>query len=534
MPFQAKYRSDKSLTGSDLGTFHIACDNIIFKHPNSKGYLYYTSKLQADVKEYYELKNHIIPIKFQYKNHYKSHKSEYIVQELYSEQKKFLKILNKPWTGIGLMCLPCGYGKLVIGCHFAKKFKKVIVISPLRVDTKQAFERIKPYVPDHTQLLFDSDSDGTTDISDLENTFAATSYCICTTEKSAIDVFTKYQYEKDVLILVDEIHEYNESHKMWNFLQNINATILGMTATRTEILANITTELIYMPLCDAIEQKKVCDYEIYLPIIEDNDEFETFIPSELSAYTNIDILSKVIFLVTGMHNYGFRHCILYLSTIEECTQYKKMIEKVFEDYYGDECIVGIVTADCSTKERNDAMEMFRTEIKYTFLCSVRILDQNIDIPICDSVFITNISRSTSEVRTIQRMCRANRKVKSCPNKIAGCFLWTNSDDDLCHMLNMVKNEDPGFYNKIKRISANYTITKTIRTTKEKSHTKQTQSLVQLKCISWKERIQQKFDILIKYFETNTEQPSCSKTAEYNIQSGFNLGHFWNQFDWRAK
>ena len=38
---------------------------------------------------------------------------------------------------------------------------------------------------------------------------------------------------------------------------------------------------------------------------------------------------------------------------------------------------------------------------------------------------------------------------------------------------------------------------------------------------------EKMKILIKYFETNTKPPSRSKTAEYNIQSGFSLGQFWN-------
>ena len=33
-------------------------------------------------------------------------------------------------------------------------------------------------------------------------------------------------------------------------------------------------------------------------------------------------------------------------------------------------------------------------------------------------------------------------------------------------------------------------------------------------------------ILIDYFKATTEQPSRSKTAECNIQSGFNLGQFW--------
>ena len=335
LPFQAKSRTSRALTAECLGSFHLACGDIKHKHPNSIGYLYYTYKLQDDVKASYDLRKHIIPVNFPYKtninNINKIDKSEYIVQDLHIDQKNFLKKLNKGWTGIGLLCLPCGYGKFVIACHFACTYKKIIVISPLRVDTKQAFNRIKPYVPNHNMLLFDSDKEGTTDTKELENTFKSSKYCICTTEKSAIDVLSNYKYDKDVLFVIDEIHDYNENNKMWDLLYQTEATRLGMTATKTEVLVSRTNELIYMPLSKAIEQKKVCDYEIYLPILEgdgENKDFECFIPEELSRCDNIDILSKILFLVTGMYNYGFRHCILYLSTIKECSEYKEIIELI--------------------------------------------------------------------------------------------------------------------------------------------------------------------------------------------------------------
>ena len=450
LPQQAKYRTSNLLTGSELGTFHIACDIIMNKHPNSKGYLYYTYKLQADVKDYYELKGHIVSVKLQCETHYTPRKSDYKVEKLHKEQKEFLKILNKPWTGIGLMCLPCGYGKFEIACHFAAKYDKIIVISPLKIDTLQAFERIKPYIPNHNTLLFDSDKDGTTDLEELENIFKASKYCISTTEKSATEILSKYNYEEDVLILVDEIHDYHEEHKIWELLNQTNATKLGMTATKTENLVNITNELIYLPLSKAIEQKKVCDYEIYLPILDENNEFESCIPEELSNCNNIDIdiQSKVLYLVTGMYNNGYRHCILYLPTIEDCKEYKIMLEKVFEEYYGDECLVGIITKETSSDNRKKALQTFKTDLKFTFLCSVRILDQNVDIKICDSVFITKISSSTSEVRTLQRLGRAYRLVKNHPNKVAGCFLWTNSDNDLCNMLNMIRVKTPDFIRKL--------------------------------------------------------------------------------------
>ena len=181
------------------------------------------------------------------------------------------------------MCLPCGYGKLVIGCHLAKKYNKVIIISPLRVNAKQVLDRIRPYLIGHDLLLLDSDTEGTTNIGQLDALFQKSKYCISTTEKSAKEILVNYEYEKEVLILVDEIHNYNEDNILWQFLEKTTATVLGMTATRTELLANKTQELIYMPLYQAIADNKVCNYEIYLPIIEENGEYESFVPSELTG-----------------------------------------------------------------------------------------------------------------------------------------------------------------------------------------------------------------------------------------------------------
>ena len=66
------------------------------------------------------------------------------------------------------------------------------------------------------------------------------------------------------------------------------------------------------------------------------------------------------------------------------------------------------------------------------ICSIRILNEGIDIPNCDSVFIGNVGTYSSDITMVQRMCRANRLLKRNPNKVAYCFLWT---DDLNKIVN---------------------------------------------------------------------------------------------------
>ena len=52
------------------------------------------------------------------------------------------------------------------------------------------------------------------------------------------------------------------------------------------------------------------------------------------------------------------------------------------------------------------------------LCSIRILDESIDLPKCDSIFISNVNENSSDIKMVQRLGRAIRLDRDNPNKIA--------------------------------------------------------------------------------------------------------------------
>ncbi len=97
----------------------------------------------------------------------------------------------------------------------------------------------------------------------------------------------------------------------------------------------------------------------------------------------------------------------------------------------------------TNKKRDEILKDFQKEDgkKIKILCSIQILNECIDIPNCDCVFIGNVSESSSEITMVQRLCRANRLMKENPNKIANCFMWTDDLNKIVGTLSLLKNND---------------------------------------------------------------------------------------------
>jgi superfamily II DNA or RNA helicase len=74
--------------------------------------------------------------------------------------------------------------------------------------------------------------------------------------------------------------------------------------------------------------------------------------------------------------------------------------------------------------------------------SIRILDEAIDLPRCDSVFFTY--PSNSRTRSIQRVCRAVRLDERNPSKRAQVFLWCDEFDEVAETLSALRDNDAGF------------------------------------------------------------------------------------------
>ena len=191
-----------------------------------------------------------------------------------------------------------------------------------------------------------------------------------------------------------------------------------------------------------ISEKHICDYEIYLPDIRTKnniDDISKEISLESTYLTDLTIKGK--YILRGMLETGSKKCIIYLRNQEEAIQMVTILDKLNEYYFIDLYSESIIS-DNSSNSRNEILNKFSTFDGYAILCSVAILDECIDIPQCDSIFISYPSES--KIRNIQRLSRANRKDKNNIHKISKVFLWCDEYNEISVFISQLKEFDENF------------------------------------------------------------------------------------------
>lgn len=508
---QMKYFTESLITASDLGSFFVAyLINLKTHCEHSKGYLYYKGNLQVDLSDALKKSKDIITYQHNTDNiKINTKKFDETTFPLYTHQQECLDILLKlNWKGLNMINFPCGSGKSRTLNDFAKTYKKVIYLSPLRIHAHQNLKRLIPFLPNATSCLVDCDSNGTRDKNVILDIMKSDSWIISSTYKSAKDVILscikqllnvpekkavleedddveddddmedddieveddmeedddieedddeeKDLYKlTDILLIIDEVHNLVDNEELFE-LCNYFERVLGASATPLDYLdMKYSFNCLYkLSMKKAIELGIICDYCIYLPFITEKD---TLIPIELNDIQSNDkeMLLKAIFLMNGMLKTSARRCIVYCANKVECDKFLKLIKNVCEDYHGCFFWGKRINDDISDKERTNILNEFESDDSekntFKFITNIRILEESVDIIRCDSVFMTNITKQSSERKMIQRMCRAIRKDKTNINKIAHVFLWTKDQDKLVNFLSEMKECDEDFSKKIKKL-----------------------------------------------------------------------------------
>ncbi len=464
---QAKCYDGKSyLKASDLGTFlSILFLRMKAKNKESKGYLYHTCKLESNLYDDIFVNNHkdIIQTKLLLNNNIQEEyiKSTNYEKEIlrYYQKEAIEKLKNSVWNGKQLIQMPCGTGKSTVIAHYLEDcdYEHIYIFSPLRIHAKQNLENMGKYLMDYEKILVDCDKDGTRNIEYIKDKLNKKVF-ISSTYKSALDIIHEITKDKKLLnkkniVIVDEAH--NIYPDLGNILEKFNKVIL-LTATPSEEMKEIIDcETLYKYNMDkAIEDKYICDYRIYLPYLENDYE----VPIEFNEY-NKELVPKVMYLINGMLTKGCRRSIVYLKSIEECEVFNDIVKEVMEKYHYLPYWSERINKDISDKERVRILQEFESEKERSdtihILSSVRILDEGVDIVKCDSVFICGGNGSGNEIRTLQRMCRANRLDKKNINKIAHCFMWCNEWNESLVLLNNVKELDSEFNKKVSIMGIDY-------------------------------------------------------------------------------
>jgi len=492
------------------------------EYPNNKGYIYYTGGLCSTVKLY--LKNNTINKNIILRKYpYKEKKEKYHEIKLRDYQIEALKNINEYYNNNnrGILSMACGTGKTIVMINYILKYKTVIVLSPLKQYAEQNRHRIlKHSNKEYKTLLIDSD--GERDIENIIeyiNTYNDKNILISATFKS-VDVINKVIHSlDDVIIVIDEFHNLSKNNVLNNKdemykLLNSNYKILFMSATprvyeienesydMTEIFGDIIYSLSFS---DAIKNKYISDYRLCLPEIDENNfELEEAIKKEV----NIDDIDELMrlkceYMYKNILYYGLKKMIVYLRSHTEIDEFIIAINKL-NKYYNVFFNVIKITSEDNYVSRKNKIQIFEdNNMEIQIFASVKILDECIDIPSCDSVYITY--ETQTKIRTIQRISRSLRYMN---NKYATVILWCKQYDNLYNVISSIKEYDPELREKIKIIDKK---SSDIKTEKYKKNIEYTE----------KNKIQiDKIIIKIKEYKPLSWHDNLEKLKLYMIKNGY--------------
>jgi superfamily II DNA or RNA helicase len=333
----------------------------------------------------------------------------------------------------------------------------------------------------------------------------------------------KYNFDNSILI-VDEAHNLINNDELNDIIKKFKKVLLVTATPQSVMNEKFESENIYKySMHDAIKNKYICDYNIYLPLIID-EKVAIDKPAELIKLDD-NLCKKGLFIVNGMLKTGSRKCIVYLSSIDECAIFNKVIKKIMKKYHGLPCWTGEISSNVGSKERQKTLDDFQKDEEkldtFKFLSSVRILDEGVDVVKCDSVFITKIGDSTSDIKTVQRLCRGNRLDKDNKNKVANCFMWCDDLNKAVGALQLLKENDIDFTKKIHTMSGNYDKQNENKEVIEAKN-KELVEFINVKCMSLNEMWQMKYNLLVKYVNENKKIPTqIEKYKNMNIGNWLN-------------
>jgi len=286
----------------------------------------------------------------------------------------------------------------------------------------------------------------------------------------------------------------------------------------TEIDNDIFGNIDYtFSMSDAIDQNRICDYQIFVPtlhIVKETGIELIYNEANLKDYDK-ELIIKARYVIKGMMEMGSRKCIIYLQNQNECREMTKIINEQCKNYFAITHSCNYIISGDLRDERKIKLKQFTDFDGYSFICSVDILNECIDIPKCDSIFIAYPSKS--KIRNIQRLCRANRKDKENPNKIANIFLWCQEyKDDLVDFISHIKEYDCKFtFSKINRLNVTNQGKTLMMPEIEAGESKELENIVVgLRCVDNFDSWMKKFEELKKYIDDNKKRPSYHSNDKY--------------------
>ena len=396
-------------------------------------------------------------------------------------RKKKIKYINLPYIKIGneeikprdyqieaynilknenrsILEMPCGTGKTLITYLISLNYKNIILLSPLISTTEQLITHYKNYYSKEKETISFSliNCQNTRDINNIN--ISENKNIIGSTFNSC-DIINKLlnKLEGNTFIIIDECHNLSNTN-----LTDVNNEIYKLLTSNNKILfvsatpkqysfetineySNIFGNIRYtLEWKYAIENKYICEYNFYYPNNDKIIEYITNIKFDTSIIEKTILINKAFFLLESIKSLTLKKCIVYLKTIKEADLFENIL-KTINIYFELSLRIYNINYNTSQTKRNISLTKFRNnKTKISIMLNVHILDEGIDIPECDSVYLTH--PNNNPVNIIQRISRANRIF---PNKnIAHILLWTKDELKLENIIKQIKTYIPVNFNNI--------------------------------------------------------------------------------------
>lgn len=541
---QAKYYTSRSVTAEDIGSFFAKQISMTLANPLSRGYLYTTTRLQADLAD--EVAQPTYPIRhvlYPWKHVDRRLEPVVAYQEEVLECNLPLRdyqveVLAGLVDGRNAVCIPCRMGKTLIAGHWTKRLKPrvVIAIAPLKVSVENLRERLACFLPGYAPLLVDSDAGGTTDEKEIEvfleeRLAKGESVVVYSTFQSAEDILAKREWEEDTVVLVDEAHNVVGREALCEWIQGFRRC-LAMSATFPEEVEEAMgmEHKAVVPFSKGIEGGYIVDYTLWLPSLTKHEDGSTSVEAEIpvgfEAYERSMVL-KALYHAVCMLRTGSRRTIVYLGSQADCDEYMVVCRRVLEEYHGVVNVwMGKITSDVTnSKERKAILVEFQGGEAGSFriLTSVRILDEAVDIPSCDSVFITTVGEKSSDIRFFQRAQRSGTLDPKNPMKRNNIFLWAEGWEHCVGALSLLREADPEFHAKVRHAGTRYERSETRRERAERVARERVEftEWSRMACETVEERVRRKGMMLMEFVEREGRVPKFTDT--YNT---IPIGHWW--------
>ncbi len=496
-------------------------------------FIYYTNSLSRNIKYTANLCPYVSNIDCSNNKYFEIHddKKIFFIKLPYEENRDIIKLDIKPYSyqieafdkfnehfinnNRGILSLPCGCGKTYTSYLISEKYSQIILISPLREFANQNLNRFIEYGYDKSNTLL-VDSDGIRDVENIKEFIKEHKNLLISTTYNSMDLISNcLDLFNNPLFIIDEFHNLSktnindETNNIYKLLIS-NHKILFMSATPRIYDIEYDDEMIdieclfgniiyQMRFNDAISNKYITDYKIWLPSIHENNEE---LDKELSIYDiDNEIKNRCKFLYSCILNNGSRKIIIYCKDTNDMNN---MIEcmKTLNDYYIINMDLYGINSETNDKNRKEILEKFSNNNKIQLLFNIRILNECIDIPACDSIYISYPPKN--KITTIQRISRATRIDKKNPYKISNIYIWCNEYEEILETLSTIKEYDIMFINKIKINSLNFYNNKT------ETH---------IKLIENDKKLLSNYILDIKEFKQNTWEDKLKIIEDYIIKNG---------------